>query len=100
LVRRRVEAVALEVAARRLHRRPGEVDRRDARRRAERRRDREAAGVGEDVQHAPSARERADPVAILALVEEEAGLLAGEHVDEVVAGGVGDLLPSPRTPPT
>src|SRR5262249_57667738 len=42
--------------------------------------DREAAGVGERVEHAPAARQPADAQAVVALVEEEAGLLPVQDV--------------------
>ena len=49
----------------------------DARRAARERRDAERAGVREEVEDAPARREAPHEVAVLALVEEEAGLLAG-----------------------
>jgi len=70
-----LEAVQLVVGARRLDGRRGDVDVLHRRRAARRRVDAERAAVGEEVQRAAAAGQRASERAIVALVEEEAGLL-------------------------
>src|SRR5207244_8255909 len=72
----RVHGVSGQVLARDLQRGSGALDRQDALRAAGERVDGEAAGVAEAVEHFASRRERAHALAVLALVEEEAGLLA------------------------
>src|SRR5207245_3038677 len=72
----RVHGVGGQVLARDLQRGSGALDREDALRAAGERVDGEAAGVAEAVEHFASRRERAHALAVLALVEEETGLLA------------------------
>ena len=50
---------------------------------ARERREREAAGVAEHVQHPPPARERAHDAPVVALVEIEPRLLARDRIDAV-----------------
>ena len=59
----------------------GDVDRGHARGAAEQRVEREPAGVGEHVEHRRAGGVAADRAPVLALVEEEPGLLAGADVD-------------------
>ncbi len=60
----------------------GDVDAGHVRGAPQRRVQREAARVREQVEHAPSARELADPAAVLPLVEERARLLAAREVHD------------------
>ncbi len=70
-----------EIAAQLLDRRERDVDGGHTRSAAERGVDREPAGVGEQVEHGRAGREPADGAAVVALVEEEPGLLSGADVD-------------------
>ena len=79
-----LHAVRLRVAPADLEGLLVEVHRDHGRRRAARRRgDREAARVRHPVEDAPSLRDAGDQVAMVALVEEEAGLVAAGQVDEI-----------------
>ena len=80
-VARGVEAVEREVGARVGERGGGDVDGGDAAGAGERGVDGEAAGVAEEVDDVDAGGEGADGAAVLALVEEEAGLLAVQDVD-------------------
>src|ERR1051326_5689659 len=75
------ERVQIVVFPRRFDGRRGDVDVLHERRAARRRVDAERAAVREEVEHAPSARVRAGEGAVVALIEEEAGLLSGGNVD-------------------
>ena len=77
----RIEGVGRQVLARHLERRRRALDRDDARRAAGERVDGEAAGVAEAVEHFAPCGERAHALAVFALVEKEAGLLALLDVD-------------------
>ena len=76
------EPVAREVLARQRDGVRVLVDREDALRAAQRRVHREAAGEAEAVEHVAALREPADQEPVLALVEEEAGLLPAVGVDQ------------------
>ena len=82
-LRAREAGVRREVRARQPDRLGRTVDRRRLARAAGERREREAARVAEHVEHRAALRERTHARAAVALVEEEAGLLAAEHVDAV-----------------
>jgi hypothetical protein len=77
-----VEVVGDEVGARASDGAPGDVDAGHVRGPAERRSEREAAGVGEQVEDAAAAADLADERPVLALVEEQPGLLAAADVDQ------------------
>ena len=76
-----VESVQRVVLARDLDRARGDVDVRDRGRAARRRVHAERAAVGEEIEHALPARERAREAPVLALVEEEPGLLPLGGID-------------------
>ena len=80
-----------EVGARVGERGRGDVDGGDAAGAGERRVHGEAAGVAEQVDHLDAGGERADGAAVLALIEEEAGLLPVEHVDGEAHAVLADL---------
>jgi hypothetical protein len=102
-----VEAVERHVARRALQRRARRIDRGHALRAApaRQRRDGEAAGVAKAVEHALQAQPRAssaEALAAVALVEVEAGLVAGRDVQRqppVVLADRDSVAPSPRSQP-
>src|SRR5262249_16912862 len=79
-----VERVGGQVLARHLERGRRALDRGDPARATGERRDREAAGVAEAVEHLAARGELAHALPVLALIEEEAGLLALLDVDAEV----------------
>src|SRR5262245_15972957 len=92
----RVQRIGRKVVARDLEGRRRALDGGDAPRAAGERRDREAAGIREAVEHLAAGGELAHALAVLALIEEEAGLLPLLDVDAEIqavfddraAGGV------------
>ncbi len=81
--RGREPGIAGEVLPRQRERVAGAVDRHDAPRAAGERRERESPRVAEDVERLATRRECAHRGTVVALVEVEAGLLAGDDVDAV-----------------
>jgi hypothetical protein len=82
VVGRGIDPVLLERALRRRVSFRGDVDRDDARCATERRCEREAARVAEQVEHAPpGADDLAHAPAVLSLIEEGSGLLPMEEID-------------------
>src|SRR5262245_25797099 len=79
-----IQRIGREVVARDFERRRRALDGGDTPCAPGERGDREAAGVGEAIEHLASRGELAHAMAVLALVEEEAGLLPLFHVDAEV----------------
>ncbi len=89
-LRRQLRRTGGEIAPRDLERGRRGVDERDAGRAAVRGRHREAAAVGEEIEHAPARRQALHEIARVALIEIEAGLLAVDQVDLVAPAALAD----------